>query len=195
MAESLDSWFKREVVVHEEALMRFIRRNWKRNPEEVHDLRQETYMRVYEAAAKSRPPLAKPFLFITAKHLMTDRIRRQRVVTIDTIGDLDALNVTVDDLSPERQIAARQELRVLAQIFDSLPPRCREAVWLRRVDRLSQKEIAQRLGIAQKTVEGHLRKGIKRLADAFFGNDLSGLPENEPQDIENEHKHGKQQTD
>lgn len=192
MAESLDTWFKREVVVHEAALMRFIKRYWSRNPDEVHDLRQETYIRVYEAAVLSRPAVPRAFLFTTAKHLMADRIRRQRIVTIDTVGDLEMLNVVNDDLSPERRVAARQELRVLAQAFDSLPPKCRETVWLRRVERLSQREVATRLGVAQKTVEWHLQKGMRRLADALFGKEASDAAPGEAHSSEGESAHGKQ---
>lgn len=192
MDESLDTWFKREIFVHEEALMRFIRRSWRQSCDEAHDLRQEVYIRVYEAASKSRPAVARSFLFTTAKHLITDRIRRQRVITIDTVGDLDALNVMTDELSPERRNASRQELRVLAQAFDTLPPKCRETVWLRRVDRLSQQQVAARLGIAQKTVEGHLTKGLKRLADALFSNDLGQPAQKKAQGNHNERTHGKQ---
>lgn len=196
MEEPLDTWFKREIVVHEEALVRFLRRAW-RNPDDIHDLRQETYVRVYEAAAKTRPTLPKPFLFTTAKHLIADRVRRQRVITIDTVGDLETLDVMIDDLSPERRTAGRQELRVLAKAFDELPPKCRETVWLRRVENLPQKEVAGRLGIGQKMVEKHLMKGMKRLADALFGKEPQ-----QPDDAKGEneakhsgHGHGQQQTD
>lgn len=195
VTESIDNWLKREVFVHEEALTRFIRRHWHRNADEVHDLRQETYVRVYEAALISPPTVVRAFLFTTAKHLMADRIRRQRVVTIDTVGDLESLNVMRDDLSPERRTAARQELRVLAQALDSLPRKCREIVWLRRVERLPQREVATRLGVTQKTVEWHLQKGMKRLADALFGQDDSDFRRREAHTDGNESGHGKQQTD
>lgn len=164
--EPLDTWFKREILAHEEALVRYLTRVW-RNREEVYDLRQETYVRVYEAAAKSRPLSPKSFLFTTARHLMTDQIRRRRIVAIDTVGDLEALNVPVEEISPEARTTAYEDLRRLAQALDSLPPKCREVVWLRRVDDLPQKEVARRLGIAQKTVEKHVMKGMKRLAEAF----------------------------
>lgn len=190
MTDSVDAWFKREVLVHEAALMRFIRRYWSRHPDEIHDLRQETYIRVYETALRSRPAIPRAFLFTTAKHLMADRIRRQRVMTIDTVGDLEVLNVLNDDLSPERRIAARQELRVLAKAFDSLPPKCRETVWLRRVERLSQQEVATRLGVAQKTVEWHLQRGMKRLADALFGSSMGR--ESEANVDASESQHGQQ---
>jgi RNA polymerase sigma-70 factor (ECF subfamily) len=40
---------------------------------------------------------------------------------------------------------------------------------MRRVDDIPQKEVAVRLGIAQKTVEKHVAKGMKLLAAALFG--------------------------
>jgi RNA polymerase sigma factor (sigma-70 family) len=166
--ESLDNWFKREILAHEAALMRFLARSGS-NSEDAMDLRQDVYVRVYEAASKSRPHAAKSFLFTTARHLITDRFRRQRVVAIDAVADLDALNVMIEEIGPERRLSAHQELRRLAQAIDILPPKCRQTVWMRRVDELPQKEVAARMGITQKTVEKHLMKGMQLLADALFG--------------------------
>lgn len=189
MGETVDAWFKREVVVHEAALMRFLRRCWP-HAQDLHDLRQETYIRVYEAAARSRPVHAKAFLFATAKHLITDRMRRQRVVTIDTVGDLETLDVIIDDVSPERRLGARQELRELARAFDQLPSKCRETVWLRRVDRLPQKQVAARLGVTEKTVEKHLMKGMRLLTEALFGSGATETSEDESE--ESRHRRGQQ---
>ena len=175
MDEPLDTWFKREILAHEASLVRYLFRTWPHR-QEVFDLRQDVYVRVYEAAAKARPQAPKSFLFATARHLMTDRIRRKRIVSIDAVGDLDALNVMVEDISPEQRISAYEELRRLAEAIDQLPPRCREVVWLRRVDELAQKDVAVRLGITQKVVEKHVMKGMKLLAAALFRTE-SGQPE------------------
>ena len=175
MDEPLDTWFKREILAHEASLVRYLFRTWPHR-QEVFDLRQDVYVRVYEAAAKARPQAPKAFLFATARHLMTDRIRRKRIVSIDSVGDLDALNVMVEDISPEQRISAYEELRRLAEAIDQLPPRCREVVWLRRVDELAQKDVAVRLGITQKVVEKHVMRGMKLLAAALFRTE-SGQPE------------------
>jgi len=187
MDEALDSWFKREILPLEESLVRYLARNWP-NRQEIYDLRQDTYVRVFEAAAKSRPQTPRAFLFATARHLMSDRIRRQRIISIDAVGDLDALNVMIDDISPEQRMSAHQELRRLAQAIDLLPPKCREAVWMRRVHDLPQKEVAARLGITEKTVEKHVMKGMKLLAAALFRNKCTpaanGASESEDREIE-----------
>jgi RNA polymerase sigma-70 factor (ECF subfamily) len=68
---------------------------WPRR-DELHDIRQEAYARVYEAAQNARPQTAKAFLFATARHLMADRIRRKhqmltrsRNVSTDRINEID----------------------------------------------------------------------------------------------------------
>lgn len=100
---------------------------------------------------------------------MTDRRRRARVVSIEPVGDFASLDVLVDEASPERWFGGRQLLGRLAEAFDGLPDRCREVVWLRRVEELSQKEVAVRMGISEKTVEKHIAKAARLLADRFHG--------------------------
>ncbi|MFN3703580.1 RNA polymerase sigma factor [Thermomonas sp.] len=177
MQTELDRWFVHEILVHEEALMRFLQRHWPHR-EELHDLRQELYARLYEAGAKARPAQPKAFLFASARHLMTDRLRRGKVVSIEPMGDFEPSHVLVDDVSPERWCGGRQALRRLADALDRLPDRCREVVWLRRVEELSQKDVASRLGISEKTVEKHIAKGMRLLADALFtSGDRTGTPD------------------
>lgn len=173
MSTELDDWFVREILVHERALALFLQRSWPHR-DELHDLRQEAYARVYEAAARSRPAAPKAFLFATARHLMTDRLRRNRVVSIEPVGDFESSNVyLIDEVSPERWMGTRQALTRLAEALDRLPDRCREVVWLRRVEELPQKGVAERLGISEKTVEKHLAKGMRLLADHLYGGDAA----------------------
>ncbi len=195
MDDSLDAWFAREILAHEDALVSYLRRSWG-NRDDIHDLRQETYVRVYEAAARMRPTTPKSFMFTTARHLMTDRLRRGRVVSIETVGDLDALNVLVDEISPERRLDARQVLKRLADAFDRLPDRCREVVWLRRVEELSQKQVAARLGISEKTVEKHVAKGVRLIAEYFYANEQAHRGgRSDATGAKQGNGHGQQQTD
>src|SRR5688572_85527 len=163
MADLLESWFKSEVLIHEEILMRFLARAWP-NRDDLADLRQEAYARVFEAAQHGKPQSPKAFLFSISRHIMSDRRRRERIVSIQAAGDNDFSNDLVDEKTPERCVGNWQELARLASAFDRLPSRCREVVWMRRVQDIPQKEIAQRLGISQKTVEHQVSKGGRLLA-------------------------------
>ena len=198
MEEPLDSWFKREILTHECVLMRFLARVWSRR-DELPDIRQEAYARVYEAAQKVRPLAPKAFLFTTARHLMADRIRRERIVSIQAGGENEYLNVLVDEISPERKVIANQELARLARAFDRLSPNCREVIWLRRVKDLSQKEVAHRMGLAEKTIEKHLRQGARLLAHYMRGyvpsSRLYAIEIDERDDDEIKHGHGTHQAD
>lgn len=98
MDDTLEQWFAREILAHEQSLVRYLTRVWP-NRDDVPDLRQEIYIRIFECAQKTRPDLPKSFLFTTARHLMTDRLRRSRIIFIGARRDLDELNVLVDELS------------------------------------------------------------------------------------------------
>jgi RNA polymerase sigma factor (sigma-70 family) len=166
--EDLDQWFTNEILPLEPALIRFLRHNG-RDEAEVADLRQEAYARVYEAAGKERPYRAKAFLFQTVRNLMIDRLRESNVVPIDAIADFELLNISSGEPTPEQQTAARQQLRQLQVALDSLPPRCREVIVLRKIEGLSQREVARRMNIAEETVEHQMSKGIRLLAQSIFG--------------------------
>ena len=169
MAErSIDDWFMQDVLPLEPMLTRFLQRNW-RNEAEISDLRQEAYARVYEAASRGLPLQTKPFLFQTARNLMIDRLRKQNVVSLETMAEFDWLNVSDDKPSSEAQVAARQELRLLQTALDDLPTRCRQIVVMRKVEGLSQKEVARKMGVAVDTVENQVAKGMRLLAQAMSG--------------------------
>jgi RNA polymerase sigma-70 factor (ECF subfamily) len=168
MDDSLDDWFARVILPHEPSLVRYLTRMWP-NRDDIPDLRQEAYVRVCEAAAEARPTSPKSFLFTIARNLMADRMRRARVVSIEARADMDAMNVLVDDISPERHATARQQLWHLASAFDALPARCREVLWMRRVEEICQREVADRLGITEGSVEKHVARAVRLLAERFYG--------------------------
>jgi len=166
--DTLEQWFRREILPHEAALVRFLSRKWLA-ASDVQDIRHDIYVRVLESAEAQRPASPKSFLFSVARNLLIDRARRNRIVAIDLLEDMDSLNVLIDETTPERKTSGREQLQRLSALFDRLPERCRQVVWMRRIEDVSQKEIARRLGIAEATVEKHLVRGIRMLADAFGG--------------------------
>ncbi len=168
-AAALDVWFVGQVLPLEPALMRLLRRHW-RHSDEWADIRQDLYVRLFESALRDGPPLqTTAFVFACARNLLIDRARRAQVVPIDTVADLEALTeLPVDEFTPERLAAARGELRLLQQALDDLPPRCREVVALRKIEGLSQKDIATQLGIAEGTVEKQVTLGVRALAQTLM---------------------------
>ena len=168
MDEDLDSWFMHEVLPLTPMLRRFLHHHW-RDETDLSDLVQETLVRVYESARNERPRLPKSFIFMVARNLMIDKIRQKRVVSIDRILDFEWSNIVDETPSPEQHTAAREELRLLQDALDKLPRPCRDVVILRKIEGMSQRDVALRLGITEDTVEHLIAKGMRLLKKSVSG--------------------------
>lgn len=136
-------------------------------PHDAEDHVQEVYSRVIAATAP-RTGIAnwKGFLLRAAANLLTDNFRRDqaraggRHVPLD--DDLDAGS---DDVAtPERVVAARQRLGHVQAALAELDPVCRDAFLLCRVEGLSHRDIAARLGIEVGAVTRHVERALIHLA-------------------------------
>jgi len=167
------AWFVREVLPLEATLVQFLRKA-SRNASDLDDLRQEVYTRLYETAKKEIPEHTRPLLFRIARHLLIDRARREQIVSIEAVENLENLNLAIDEPGPDRAVIAREELRRMQTALDKLPRRYRMAVVMRKVEGLTTREIALRLGIAEKTVEKHLTEGVRALANILYRERTAG---------------------
>jgi RNA polymerase sigma factor (sigma-70 family) len=68
-----------------------------------------------------------------------------------------------------QQVMARQELELLERAIAGLPQGCREVLLLRKVEQLSHREIAERVGIAVSTVEKQHARALRLLRLALEG--------------------------
>lgn len=164
----LEGWFYKEVLPLERSLTAFIRKNW-RIESEVVDLRQDIYERVLAGAARGLPLYASGYVYTVARNHLISRARRERIVRIDLVADLENIMPGADELTPERFASARQELCRVEDGLQRLPPRCREIVQMRKVDGLSSKEVSAQLGIGIDAVDQQTSKGMRTLADFIFG--------------------------
>ena len=69
--------------------------------------------------------------------------------------------------SAEKELTARQELALLEHAIAQLPAGCRTVLLLRKVELLSHREIADRLGIAVSTVEKQHARALRLLRAAL----------------------------
>ena len=162
------AWFGREILPLEASLMQYLEHNW-RNASDISDLRQEVYVRIYEAALRKFPEKPRQYLFATARNILIKRVQHERVVPIEAVADLEALNLAGDAPDVERIILAGEELRRLQAALDRLPPRARETILLSRIEGLSRGEIASRMGIGEASVSQYLSQGIRALVNILYG--------------------------
>jgi RNA polymerase sigma-70 factor (ECF subfamily) len=165
------AWFAAELAPHENALRAYL--HGMVRPADVDDLVQETYARILQARA--RGPIASPrgLLFATARNAARDLHRRRTVANTIPIAEMDESRVFDEAPGVPETVSRRQESDLLAAAIADLPPRCREILVLRKFENLSHREIAQRLGIAEHTVEAQLTKALHRCEEFFARH---GLP-------------------
>ncbi len=165
---ALNAWFCGNVLPLEEALTSFIRRNW-RIAEDVTELRQDIYERVLAGSQQELPTNTKAFVFTVARNHLINQTVRARIVSFDLVADLESDGPATDLFATERYLDARDQLRRARDGLDALPPRCREVVRLRKIEGLTTRETADRLGVGIDTIERQLTQGMRALVDFMLG--------------------------
>jgi len=159
-------WLSRAVLPHEPALRAWLKR--KRVIDlDIDDIVQEAYAKLaaLESVAGVRDP--RTYVFQVAYSIVVSHVRRSRIVSIRAMDDVEELGAVLPQASPERQLEDRDELNRLAAAIAALPPKCRETLLLRRVEGLSQRETAKRLGVSEKAVEKNMARSLRVLMDIF----------------------------
>ncbi len=157
-------WFAEEVRPHEAELRSYLRGKFAAHLE-IDDLIQETYARLLQAREQTQLRSTRGYLFTIARNVALDAFRRRRVLVIDGVAELDLLPVLEDRPGIADAVARDQELQLLAEAIQALPERCRQVITLRKLHGLSHREIAQRLGITENTVNAQVAIGVLRLRD------------------------------
>ena len=154
-------WFNEEVHPHGAHLKSYLERFFP-SIRDADDVVQESYLRIWKARAGKEIKSARAFLFSIARRLAIDIVRRDRRSPFTPVKDVSELFVS-EGLPDASHVANRNlELKLLVDAIDSLPARCREIFVLCHVEGLSQREVANRLKIAEGTVAVQSSRGLQR---------------------------------
>ena len=166
-------WLSRHVLKHEPALRMWLGRR-RIAGLEIDDIVQETYARLITVDQVDGIGNIKNYMFQTAYSVLVSHVRRSKIVTFETVTDLEQLGATRES-SPEDQVIDRDELNRLARAVADLPGKVRDVFVLRRINGLSQRDVARELGLSESTVEKHMSRGIYLLMNLISnsGNDNS----------------------
>jgi RNA polymerase sigma-70 factor (ECF subfamily) len=154
-------WFAQEVHAHEASLRGYLKSAFPAM-RDVDDIVQESFLRIWRRRAVEPVRSAKAFLFRVARNLALNTVRRERRSPIRPVTDFDALFVLDDRPNAAEAASREQELEMLVEAIEALPARCREIFILRRLQGVSQKEIAARLGLSEQTVQVQAARGLRR---------------------------------
>lgn len=164
----LERWFCEEVLPLEASLTRYLRRNW-RAAEQIMDIRQDIYEAALTGGRQELPTNTAGYIFTIARNILINRAKRERIVQFEQFADMEGVEQAVDMAATDRHLEARDALRRAQDGIERLPPRCREVVRLRKIEGLSTREAAARMGVGIDTIERQLVLGIRAMADAMLG--------------------------
>ncbi|MDD0975115.1 RNA polymerase sigma factor [Pseudomonas fontis] len=146
---------------HRHELLAFLTRRV-RCRETASDLLQDAFIRLMHSE-RSEVGNLRAFLYRIANNLSIDHARRNQV---RGVNDAQALEELVTETTPERSAVASNTLAHLERLIDGLPSPTREVFLLARVEQMSYKDIAARLGLEPRAVERHLNKALSHCAAA-----------------------------
>lgn len=156
-------WFEENVHAHDGQLKAYLRGRFPYE-RDVDDIVQESYIRVWKAFASRPIRSVKAFLFRIAQNLVVDRQRQGKNSAQTMASTLSERDVPDETADVATIISDIEKERLLATALAALPARAHELIILCKLEGLSHREAAQRLGISERTVDEHLRRGIKRLS-------------------------------
>jgi len=136
------------------------------NTPEAQDIAHDAYLRVYPIMKKQEAGKPEALLFTTARRLAFNRLKRRHVSPFSPTPPVPETSASPAP-GVVQQVMARQELQQLEQAIAQLPEGCRTVLLLRKLELLSHREIADRLGIAVSTVEKQHARALRLLRTAL----------------------------
>ena len=131
------------------------------------DIVQAMYERI--ASVSSDEPIDNPlaYLYRLGSNLILDDLRQHRrsVARDKAWSDLQGAEVggvrVADTPYPESAIDAREALRRLLAVVQTLPPQAQRAFTLHKLNGLSHAETAQAMGVSRSAVEKHMSLALR----------------------------------
>jgi RNA polymerase sigma factor (sigma-70 family) len=144
-------------------LERMLRRRLGSSPAAA-DLTQDLYLRLRHITAPFPDRhQARAYLFRMAVNLVTDHIRVEGRRAEFLAGAV----VLFDDVcdGPERDALTRDQMRRIEKALSELPSRCRDVLYMSRMEGKTHAEIAAELGVSRSLVEKYAVRALLHCRD------------------------------
>jgi RNA polymerase sigma factor (sigma-70 family) len=138
--------------------------SWVRSRADAVDIVQEAYCRIFRLGDLRAVRHLRGYLFKAAKNIATDWVR-QRVVR-EAFAQDEPLRGNLEAASPEHIWLAREELEALQREVEALPPKCRLALMLVKLDGVSYEEVGIRLGIKTHSARRLVERAMEYLLES-----------------------------
>ncbi|MEZ4771679.1 MAG: RNA polymerase sigma-70 factor [Bacteroidia bacterium] len=123
------------------------------------DLTQEAFLILWKKRENINPEKAKSYLYTIANNLFLNEIKHQKVVL--RFQQQPVSNVFFE--SPQFMMEEEEFKHKLEKAISDLPEKNRSVFLMNRVEKMTYKEIADRLELSVKAVEKRMHKALTEL--------------------------------
>ena len=154
---------------YRQELFRFFRKKVGSH-QDAEDLTQDTLVRLINRPPKIKSRSSDAYIFTIALNLFRDHSRKLRVRFLEkhrpgTCDDFFLSTVASEEPDPERVLFGKSEVETVVGALNQLTQRTRSIFILCRVEGMTQREIAAKLGISLSAVEKHVSKALNHIHD------------------------------
>ncbi|WAC48400.1 sigma-70 family RNA polymerase sigma factor [Asticcacaulis sp. SL142] len=172
------SWVGTQILPHEADVRRWLLRA-RLGRDDIEDILQESYCRMAELISIDHISSPRAYFFTVARNIALMRLRRARIVSMESVDEIDRLEISSDLPSPEQVTVARSDLARLKRVIAGLPTRCRQIFEMRRIEGLPQNEIARIMGLSEHIVENDAAKALRLIMKEIASEDSRFQPQKE----------------
>lgn len=152
-----------------EPLVAFLRSRFGAGPPDPEDVAQQAFGKLMERDGLGDIENPRAFLWRTACNIA---ISEKRSLTRADRREADtATLLSLDDgylLTPERVLEAKEQVAIASEVLRKMPVQRRRAFILTRIEGLSHRETALRLGVSRPAVSKHVAKATADLYAALM---------------------------
>jgi RNA polymerase sigma factor (sigma-70 family) len=132
------------------------------------DVVADLFLNIWQQREKLQIENIKPYLFRAARNGALKAINLQNQTS--QLPD-DLFNIPTDSYNPFERFAAKQSIKIVEQLINTLSPKRREMIELRLLG-LKNHEIAQMLDVNEKNIEYNMREAIEQLSHTINHSNL-----------------------
>lgn len=157
-------------VEHKRKLAAYLARFMLR-PEDIEDILQEAITKTLEISQHKSINSPKSYLFITARNLLRNQVKKQSSHIMKEIGALEG-RIDNGEATAFQRMHDKQQLAAFISASNTLPPQCKRVFWLRKIHGKTHKQISRELNISTRTVERHITNAIKHCRNSMESDGL-----------------------
>jgi len=136
-----------------------------KNKEVAEEIVSDVYVKIWNNRAQLETILnLKSYLFICVRNGCLSHLRKvknEKIISIDSVNEFQFVQVE----APEDNLIEKEKIEQIYAAIETLPCKCKMAFTLAKIHGLKYKEIAEVLGVTEKTVNNHLVLAVKRITE------------------------------